>query len=121
MQSIACVRNSAVAKFDETFEVTANLNIDPKKTNVIIRGLLSVIAIFLNTHLQLPHGTGKHPRICVIADGKYASDAEDSGADIVGVDDVINDIKSGKIDFDILLTAPRYMPKLAPVARVRKQ
>ena len=54
----------------------------------------------------------------MIADGKYASDAEDSGADIVGVDDVINDIKSGKIDFDILLTAPRYMPKLAPIARV---
>ena len=50
MQSITCVRNSAVAKFDETFEVTANLNIDPKKTNVIIRGLLSVITNFHNPH-----------------------------------------------------------------------
>ncbi|KNB46662.1 ribosomal protein L1 [Blastocystis sp. subtype 4] len=107
MQAINGVRNCAVSKFDETLEVTANLNIDPKKTNVIIRGLLS-----------LPHGTGKHPRICVLAEGKYASDAQEAGADRVGLDEIINEIKGGKIDFDILLTAPRFVPRLAPVARI---
>ncbi|KAK8800988.1 hypothetical protein WA588_001816 [Blastocystis sp. NMH] len=107
MQSIHCVRNTAPSKFDETFEVVANLNIDPKKTNVIVRGMLS-----------LPHGSGKHPRICVLADGKYAADAKDAGADLIGLDDIISEIKGGKIDFDVLLTAPRYMPKLAPIARI---
>lgn len=55
----------------------------------------------------------------MFADGKYAEDAKQAGADIVGLDDLISDIKQGKIDFDVAITAPRYMPKLAPVARVR--
>ena len=67
---------------------------------------------------MLPHGNGKHPRIAVFADGKYAEDAKQAGADIVGLDDLISDIKQGKIDFDVAITAPRYMPKLAPVARI---
>ena len=54
----------------------------------------------------------------MLADGKYASDAEEAGADRVGLDEIINEIKGGKIDFDILLTAPRFVPRLAPVARV---
>ena len=53
-----------------------------------------------------------------MAEGKYASDAQEAGADRVDLDEIINEIKGGKIDFDILLTAPRFVPRLAPVARV---
>lgn len=53
-----------------------------------------------------------------MADGKYAADAQEAGADLIGLDDIISEIKAGKIDFDVLLTTPRYVPRLAPVARV---
>ena len=54
----------------------------------------------------------------MVADGKYAEDAKQAGADIIGLDDLINEIKQGKIDFDVAITTPRYLPKLASVARV---
>ena len=58
------------------------------------------------------------PKIAVFADGKYAEDAKEAGASIVGLDDLISEVKNGSIRFNVAITAPRYVPRLAPIARV---
>ena len=99
------VKNKA-AKFDESVEVHIRLNVDPKKGEEQARGAV-----------VLPHGTGKVKRIAVITSTK-AKEAKEAGADLIGGEDLIEKIKSGKIDFDVLIAAPEMMPKLAPVAKI---
>jgi len=99
------VKNKA-AKFDESVEVHIKLNVDPKKGEEQVRGAV-----------VLPHGTGKAKRIAVITSTK-AKEAKEAGADLIGGEDLIEKIKSGKIDFDVLIAAPEMMPKLAPAAKI---
>ncbi|HHO42055.1 MAG TPA: 50S ribosomal protein L1 [Epsilonproteobacteria bacterium] len=95
------------AKFDETVEVALNLNVDPRHADQMIRG--SVV---------LPHGTGKTVRVAVFAKDLKADEARAAGADIVGSDDLIEQIQAGNINFDIVISTPDMMGVLGKVARV---
>lgn len=95
------------AKFDETVEVALNLNVDPRHADQMIRG--SVV---------LPNGTGKNVRVAVFAKDIKADEAKAAGADIVGTDDLIEQIQSGVINFDMVISTPDMMGVLGKVARV---
>ncbi len=106
-EAVGSLKKFSVCKFDETVEVTVNLNVDPKKTDQQIRGT----AI-------LPHGTGKEKKVFAIAKGEKAKEAEANGADKVGYDDIITDITKGKIDFDVLVTTPDSMRDLGKIGKI---
>ncbi len=98
---------ASVRKFDETIDIALNLGVDPKHADQQVRGMIS-----------LPHGTGKSVRVAVIAKDAKADEAKKAGADIVGADDLINDIKAGKIDFDRCIATPDMMGLIGQVAKV---
>jgi len=95
------------AKFVETAELHGNLRLETKYNDQQIR-----------TTASLPHGTGKSIRVAVLAEGPAADEAEAAGADIVGMDDLVDDISEGKLNFDVLLATPPAMPKLAKLGRM---
>ena len=109
-QAVAAVKAGAKGKFDETIDIAVRLGVDPKRSDMIVRGAAN-----------LPHGTGKTVRVCVFAEGEHADEARAAGADVVGGEELINEIKAGgagAIDFDKAVAHPAIMPKLAAVARV---
>jgi large subunit ribosomal protein L1 len=106
-QGISIVKQIGNAKFLESVEAHVALNIDPKYANQQLR-----------TSLVLPNGTGKSLRIAVFTENDYVSEALKMGASIAGSDDLIEEISSGKLNFDILITTPQLMPKLAKLGRV---
>jgi len=106
-QGISLLKQMGTAKFLESVEAHISLNIDPKYANQQLR-----------TSLVLPNGTGKNLRIAVFTEGDYVAEALKMGATIAGSDDLIEDIGAGKLDFDILITTPQLMPKLAKLGRV---
>lgn len=95
------------AKFDETIEISFNLGIDPKYADQQVRGVVS-----------LPHGTGAKVRVAVIARDAKAAEAKAAGADVVGAEDLIEQIKSGKLDFDRVIATPDMMGLVGQVAKV---
>ncbi|MCF6207402.1 MAG: 50S ribosomal protein L1 [Sulfurovum sp.] len=95
------------AKFDETVEVALNLNVDPRHADQMVRG--SVV---------LPHGTGKNVKVAVFAKDAKADEAKAAGADLVGSDELIEQIQAGNIDFDIVISTPDMMGVLGKVARI---
>jgi large subunit ribosomal protein L1 len=106
-EAVSIIKKSAVAKFDETIELHIKLGIDPKKADQQVRG--TVI---------LPSGSGKAKRIAVIAKGEKVTEAKNAGADIVGTNDLIDEIKKGKMDFDVLVSTPDMMKDLAKLGKV---
>src|SRR6476659_5308174 len=96
--AIKLVKDNATAKFNESVDVAINLGIDAKKSDQAVRG-----------SIVLPQGTGKSVRVAVFAQGDRAQQARDAGADVVGFDDLANEIKGGKIDFDVVLATPDAM------------
>ena len=92
------IKETATAKFDESVDVAVNLGIDAKKSDQAVRG--SVV---------LPAGTGKSVRVAVFAQGDKAKEALAAGADIVGFDDLAEQIKAGNIDFDVAIASPDAM------------
>ncbi|HSS46544.1 MAG TPA: 50S ribosomal protein L1 [Burkholderiales bacterium] len=96
--ALKMVKQIATAKFDESVDVSVNLGVDIKKSDQQVRG--SVV---------LPAGTGKKVRIAVFAQGDKAKQAKDAGADIVGFEDLAEQIKGGKIDFDVAIASPDAM------------
>jgi len=106
-EASAVVKNLVSAKFDETVEVALNLNVDPRHADQMIRGAI-----------VLPHGTGKTVRVAVFAKGAKADEAKAAGADIVGTDDLVQQIKDGIFNFDIVVAAPDCMGLVGQIGRI---
>jgi len=100
-------KTGATAKFDETIEVAVRLNLDPRKPNQAIR-----------RSVMLPHGTGKSVRIAVFAKGDNIDLAKKAGADIVGGEELVDEILKGNIEFDRCIASPDMMPLVGRVARI---
>ncbi|WP_320673633.1 50S ribosomal protein L1 [Prochlorococcus sp. MIT 1341] len=107
LEAIKLVQENATAKFDETLEVHARLGIDPKYTDQQLR-----------TTVALPNGTGQAVRIAVIAKGEKVAEAKSAGADLVGEDELVETISKGSMEFDLLISTPEMMPKVAKLGRV---
>jgi large subunit ribosomal protein L1 len=101
------VKSNATAKFDETIEASFKLGIDPRKSDQMIRGTVS-----------LPSGTGKNMRVVVFAEGEPARQAQEAGADVVGSDDLVERIQGGWFDFDAAVATPDMMPKVGKIGKV---
>ncbi len=105
-EAVKLVKELAFAKFDETVEIATRLGVDPRKADQIVRGTV-----------VLPHGTGKSVRVLVIAEGPKAEEAEEAGADYVGVE-FVDKIKEGWLEFDVCVATPDQMGKVGPLGRV---
>lgn len=101
------VKETSSKNFDATVDVAVRLGVDPRKADQLVRGTVS-----------LPHGTGKTVRVAVFAEGPNATAAQEAGADIVGTDELIEQINAGTIDFDVAIATPDQMAKVGRVARV---
>lgn len=106
-EAVALAKKAATAKFDETVEVSFNLNVDPRHADQQIRGAM-----------VLPNGTGKTQTVAVVAEGDKAKEAEAAGADFVGADELIQKIQGGWFGFDVLIATPNMMGKLGRLGRV---
>ena len=106
-EAIEVLKQTATAKFVESVEFHANLNIDPKYADQQLR-----------TTVTLPHGIGKQVRIAVLTNEENFDEAKSAGADIVGNDELIENITKGNLDFELLIATPNMMPKLAKLGRV---
>ena len=106
-QALGLVKDTASAKFDESVEVAVNLGIDARKSDQGVRGAT-----------VMPHGTGKTARVAVFAQGAQAEEARKAGADRVGLEDIADDVKKGKIDFDVLIAAPDAMKVVGQLGKV---
>ena len=106
-EAILALKETATAKFVESVELHATLNIDPKYANQQLR-----------TTVTLPHGIGKQIRIAVLTNEENFDEVKSANADIVGNDDLIEQITQGNLNFDLLVATPNMMPKLAKLGRV---
>ena len=106
-EALTLVKETAVAKFDESIDVAVQLGIDPKKSDQLVRG--SVV---------LPAGTGKTVRVAVFAQGDKAEAAKAAGADIVGLDDLADQIKAGQMDFDVVIASPDTMRVVGALGQI---
>ena len=98
LDALRMIKENATAKFNESVDVAINLGIDAKKSDQAVRGAI-----------VLPQGTGKTVRVAVFAQGDRAALAKDAGADIIGFEDLANEIKGGKMDFDVVVATPDAM------------
>lgn len=106
-QAVKLIKSRANAKFDETIEVSMNLNIDTTKAEQGVRGTV-----------VLPHGTGKTLRVAVFAKGDKAKEAKAAGADIVGAEDLAEQVQAGKLDFDRCIATPDMMALVGRLGKV---
>jgi large subunit ribosomal protein L1 len=105
--AIKLVKTKAVAKFDETVEIAMNLGVDPRHSDQMVRGVVS-----------LPHGTGKSVRVAVFAKDAKAVEATAAGADIVGAEDLMERIQGGQIDFDRVIATPDMMGVVGRLGKI---
>lgn len=106
VEALRLVKEAAFAKFDETVEVAVRLGVDPRHADQVVRGTVA-----------LPHGTGKTVRVLVLAQGDKAREAEEAGADFVGMD-YVQKIKDGWLDFDVAVATPDVMGQVGQLGRV---
>jgi len=106
-EASAFIKELKSAKFDETVEIGMNLGVDPRHADQMVRGAV-----------VLPHGTGKTVRVAVFAKGAKADEAREAGADIVGTDDLVEQIQGGEINFDVVVAAPDCMGLVGKIGRI---
>ena len=106
-EAVKLIKSAATAKFDETLEIAMNLGVDPRHADQMVRGVV-----------QLPNGTGKTVRVAVFARGAKADEAKAAGADIVGAEDLMETIQSGKIEFDRCIATPDMMPLVGRLGKI---
>lgn len=106
-EAVEIAKTLSSAKFDETVEISLRLNVDPRHADQMVRG--SVV---------LPAGTGKKVRVAVIAKDAKADEAKNAGADIVGAEELIEDIQKGQLNFDMLIATPNLMGLVGRVGRI---
>ena len=106
-EAVRVVKENATAKFDETIEISINLNVDPRHADQNVRGVVA-----------LPNGTGKDVRIAVFAKDEKADEAREAGADVVGSDDLAAAIEGGEINFDRVIATPDMMPVVGRLGKV---
>ena len=106
-EGLALIKESSNSKFDETVDIAINLNIDPTFSDQNVRGVVN-----------LPSGIGKDLRVAVFAKGDKAKEAEASGADIVGADELVEKVSSGEIDFERCIATPDMMPLVGRLGKV---
>ena len=107
LEAANLAKETSSKNYDATIDVAMRLGVDPRKADQLVRGTVS-----------LPNGTGKDVRVAVFAAGEKATEAEQAGADIVGVDELISQVTEGKIDFDVAIATPDQMAKIGRIARV---
>lgn len=106
-EAMRLLKQFPAAKFDETVELALRLGVDPRKAEQMIRGTVT-----------LPHGTGRSVRVAAFATGDKAREAQEAGADIVGGEDLVNEIQKGNIDFDAAVATPDMMPVVGKAGRI---
>jgi|TARA_B100001094_G_scaffold326673_1_gene383291 large subunit ribosomal protein L1 len=106
-QAITILQDSKKTKFEESVDVAINLGIDPKQSDQNVRGSAA-----------LPNGTGKTLKIAVFAEGDEAADAKEAGADKIGMDDLAEEVKSGKMDFDMVIATPSSMKLVGQLGQI---
>ncbi|HVF36423.1 MAG TPA: 50S ribosomal protein L1 [Sphingomicrobium sp.] len=106
-EAIDVVKANATAKFDETIEIAMNLGVDPRHSDQMVRGVVT-----------LPAGTGKNVRVAVFAKGDKAEEAKKAGADLVGAEDLMESIQGGQIDFDRVIATPDMMGVVGRLGKV---
>lgn len=107
LEGIEMLKTAAYTKFDSTLEVVMKLGVDPKHSDQMVRGVVS-----------LPAGTGKVTRVAVFCKDERIEEAKEAGADIAGSLEMIDDIKAGKINFDVCIATPDMMAVIGTVARI---
>lgn len=106
-EAVALIKSNASAKFDETVEVAINLGVDPRHADQMVRGVVA-----------LPNGTGRDVRVAVFARDAKADEAKAAGADIVGAEDLVEEVQKGNINFDRCIATPDMMPLVGRLGKV---
>ena len=106
-EASALVKEITKTKFDASIDLDVRLGIDPRKSNQMVRGVVS-----------LPHGTGKETRVLVLCSPDKEAEAKEAGADFVGLDDYVDKIKGGWTDMDVIITMPSVMGKVGQLGRI---
>ncbi len=106
-EAITLLKKNATAKFDETIEIAMNLGVDPRHADQMVRGVCN-----------LPSGSGRNVRVAVFAREEKAQEAKDAGAEIVGAEDLLEEIQKGKSDFDRVIATPDMMPLVGRLGKV---
>ena len=107
LEAVTLVRETSTTKYDSTIDVALCLGVDPKKADQAIRSTVN-----------LPHGTGKTSRVLVFANGERADEARAAGADIVGADELIDEVAKGRLDYDAVVSTPDLMGKVGRLGKV---
>jgi large subunit ribosomal protein L1 len=106
-EAVNLLTSTSKVKFKESIDVSINLGVDPKKSDLMMRGAT-----------VLPHGTGKNVRVAVFAQGDKAEEAKAAGADVVGFEDLAESVKAGSLDFDVVIASPDAMRVVGQLGRV---
>jgi large subunit ribosomal protein L1 len=106
-EAVKLIKDAAKAKFDETIEVALNLGVDPRHADQMVRGVC-----------QLPNGSGRKLRVGVFAKGPKAEEAKNAGADVVGAEDLVEQVQKGVIEFDRCIATPDLMPLVGRLGKV---
>ena len=106
-EALALLKDLSSVKFSESVDVSVNLGVDPRKSDQVVRG-----------STVMPNGIGKESRVAVFAQGAAAEEAREAGADIVGMDDLAEQVQAGNLDFDIVIAAPDAMRVVGRLGRI---